>query len=88
MGCTACVPESCSIVIADMLEEALSVLRLREFAWYGCHPMPPSKVLEEMSTGSRDTLENIVLPYVNPQYHFSEPDLAFFPGMYLIGRIS
>ncbi|KAM5539333.1 hypothetical protein V8D89_007024 [Ganoderma adspersum] len=48
--------------LLDTLEEALSVLRLREFAWYGCHPMPRSQVLETLSTGSRDTMEEIVLP--------------------------
>ena len=46
----------------DTLEQALSVLRLRRFAWYGCHPMPRQQVFEALSTASCETMEDITLP--------------------------
>ena len=69
----SCAIKPCSTAIADILEEALFILRLHGFAWYGCHPMPRSQVLETLSTGSRDTLKDLVLPYVD----LHKSDLCF-----------
>ena len=46
----------------DALVKAILVLRLRAFAWYGCHPRPPQRIVEALLESSRSSLSELLLP--------------------------
>ena len=47
---------------ADTLAEALGILHLRGFAWYGCGPEPQNEVLYALAKNSSRSLLELVLP--------------------------
>ena len=59
-----CYRTGCKLTLksADTLAEALGVLHLRGFVWYGCGPEPQNEVLYALAKNSSSSLSELVLP--------------------------
>ena len=59
-----------------MLEEALSVLRLRAFTWCGWYPVPLQRMFEALFAASGETLEDIAFLCVHSYYRCCRSNLS------------